>query len=183
MREIYTNHLNSLRERKKLSFGALEKLTGISDSTLSRWFSGAGNPTVNDLERIFQALGSDIRDVFVEVGEQEMRASEKLEYKGTDAMLADWEQHDAKLRQEFDVQMAQQVELRRQLQDSFDNALATMTREHDKAINQLSRQLQAAQSRADRIEKKRHQVFWGMLAALVLVTGAIVVALFHDAVL
>ena len=183
MREIYTNHLIHLRERKKVSFAALEEMTGISDTTLCRWFAGKGNPTVDDLERVFQALGGDMQGVFAEVGEQELRASEKLDFKGVDALLEDFTRRESAIREDYDRQLAQQIDLRQTLQCTFESALATMAGEHTQAIAQLTAELHEAQRRADQIEAKRHNVFWGMLAALGLVTGAFVVALFHDAVL
>ena len=182
MREIYTNHLIRLKDRKKISFSALEAQTGISDSTLCRWFKGEGNPTVDDLERVFQALGSDMQGVFAEVGEQEMRASEQLDFKGTEAMLADFSRREAVIREDYERQLTQQIDLRNTLQLTFESAVATMAGEHAQAIAQLTAELHEAQRRADQIDAKRHNVFWGMLAALGLVTVAFVVALFHDAV-
>ena len=134
MREIYTNHLIRLKERKKISFTGLEEMTGISDSTLCRWFKGEGTPSVDELEKVFEAMGSDMREVFAAIGEQEMLASEKVEYKGADALLADFERREAIYRQNCDQSIAHQIELREKLQESFETTIATLAQEHKEAL-------------------------------------------------
>lgn len=189
MREIYTNHLIRLKEKKKVSFTALQEKTGISDSTLCRWFRGEGNPSVDDLEVLFEAMGSDMREVFADIGEQEMKASEKIEYKGADALLADFERREQIYKEHCDQRVAHQIELREKLQESFHASLASLEKAHEAALkqcaehydksvyylkNELSDMRQknrelmdraiAAEQRADDLDKRRHNVFWGMLA-------------------
>lgn len=134
MREIYTNHLIKLKETQKFSFAALEAKTGITQSTLCRWFQGKGNPTVDELETVFSALGGDIRDVFADVGEQELRASEKIDYKGADALLAEFERREHISKEHYEARLAYEVQLRAELQSSFDAAIATLERTHAAAL-------------------------------------------------
>lgn len=194
MREIYTNHLIRLKEKKKISFTFLQEKTGISDSTLCRWFKGEGNPTVDDLEALFEAMGSDMRDVFADIGEQEMKASEKIEYKGADALLADFERREKIYKENCDFRVRHEIELRDKLQESFHSSLASLEKAHsdalkkrddtyDRSVSYLKQQIKDlteenraltrravnAEKQRDLIEEKRHGVFWGMLAALICV--------------
>ncbi len=203
MREIYTNHLIMLKERKKISFSALQEMTGISDSTLCRWFKGEGNPSVDELERVFEAMGSDMREVFADIGRQEMIASEKIDYKGADELLADLARREMIYKEHCEQRVAHQIELRQKLQEQFDATVATISREHDSALTkrdetynraveylkklvdnlehkntELMERTKQAETRADaaelradaaekerkRIDERRHNVFWGMLA-------------------
>lgn len=200
MREIYTNHLIKLKERTKISFAALEQNTGISASTLCRWFKGEGNPSVDDLERIFEALGSDMREVFAAVGEQEFRAAEKVDYKGADALIADYEERIKIIRENCNDRVAHQIELREKLQESFHASLHALETSHaaalqkrddtyDRSVGYLKEELRSmheknrelmdraaaaekradvAQAQRDDIDKRRHHVFWGMLALCLL---------------
>lgn len=134
MRDIYTNHLIKLKESQKISFSALQDKTGITSSTLCRWFKGEGNPTVDELETIFTALGGDIRDVFADVGEQELRASRKIDYMGADALLADFERREKIYKDNCDARIAHQIELREKLQESFHTAIASLEKTHADAL-------------------------------------------------
>lgn len=208
MREIYTNHLIKLKERAKISFVALEGKTGISDSTLQRWFKGDGSPSVDDLERIFEALGGNIRDVYDQVGEQEMRASEKIDYKGADALLAEFAERIKIIQGNCDTRVAHQIELREKLQESFGEAIKSLESSHaaalkkrdetyDRSVGYLKEELRQtreknrelmdravaaekradiAQAQRDDIDKRRHNVFWGMLGLcfLMLIVGVFI---------
>lgn len=134
MRDIYLNHLTNLRESQKISFAALEDKTGITQSTLCRWFQGKGTPTVDELEMIFNALGGDIRDVFADVGEQELRASRKLDYKGTDALLLEFERREKIYKEHCDTRIAYEVQLREQLQVNFGVAIKSLESSHEAAL-------------------------------------------------
>lgn len=201
MREIYTNHLIRLKDRKKISFSTLQEITGISDSTLCRWFKGEGNPSVDELEQLFEAMGSDMSEVFAEIGKQELIASEKVEYKGADALLADFSRREAIYKENCDQRVAHQIELREKMQNSFDAMISTLSHEHDVALKKrdetydrtteylkklveslerkndsLTERMKDAERRAevaerirDDIDKRRHHVFWGMLAALLFI--------------
>lgn len=196
MREIYTNHLIKLKETKKISFTTLQEKTGISDSTICRWFKGEGTPSVDDLESLFEAMGSDMREVFADIGEQELKASEKIDYKGADALLADFERREKIYKEHCDARIAYEVELRENLQDSFHASLASLEKSHEAALKKRddtyersvgylkeeladarrkNRELMdraitaenradAAQAHSADLDKRRHHVFWGMLA-------------------
>lgn len=189
MREIYTNHLIKLKEKKKISFTTLQEKTGISDSTLCRWFKGEGNPSVDDLEALFEAMGSDMREVFADIGEQELKASEKIEYKGADALLADFERREKIYKEHCDLRVQHEIQLRDKLQESFHASLSALEKSHTDALKQhtdrydasvrylkdelsdmrkKNRELMdraiAAEQRASDLDKRRHNVFWGMLA-------------------
>lgn len=194
MREIYTNHLIKLKEKRKISFTTLQEKTGISDSTLCRWFKGEGNPSVDDLEALFEAMGSDMREVFADIGEQELKASEKIEYKGADALLADFERREKIYKEHCDLRVQHEIQLRDNLQESFHASLTSLKKAHDEALKKrddtydrsvsylkqqikdlieenrsLAQRAVDAEKQRDRIDEKRHGVFWGMLAALICV--------------
>lgn len=158
MREIYTNHLMKLKDRTNISFLLLEEKTGISDSTLSRWFAGKGNPTVDDLELVFEAMGSNMEQVFRDIGEQELKASEKIDFRGTDALLEEFSRRESIYKENCDRNVAHQIELREKLQESFDTMITTMSKEHDAALRKrdetYDRSVNYLKAQIDTLEKK-----------------------------
>lgn len=152
MRDIYLSRLADLREKNHTSLALLESKLGISQSTLSRWLQGKGSPSVDDLERLIEALGGNIRDIFADVGEQELRAAEKIDYKGIDTLLADFERREKITKEHYDARIAHEVQLRTQLQSSFDAAIQALSAAHDAALKKLD-ELSAT---IDRIQHDQH---------------------------
>lgn len=55
--------LKAAREQKGMSLRDVEAITGIASGNLSLLENGSGNPTIESLERIAQAIGAEIRIV------------------------------------------------------------------------------------------------------------------------
>lgn len=134
MKEIYLQHLAELRAGTDMSFDDLEEETGITASTINRWFNGKSNPSVDNLETVVTVMGGKMRDIFDEVGEQELRAAEKVGYKGTDALLAEFERREQINKEHYEARLAYEVQLRTQLQESFDKAIASLEASHAAAL-------------------------------------------------
>lgn len=134
MRKIYADYFISLKEKSGKSFAALEKDIGRSASTICRWLKEEGEPTFEEILLLCEAMGGNPRDLFASVGEQELKASEKVDYMGADALLEDFARREAIYRENCDQRVAHQIELRQELQKSFDTMVATLAREHEAAL-------------------------------------------------
>lgn len=206
MKKIYTDYLIRLKEIAKVSFETMQDALGISASTLCRYFKGDAEPTVDTLERIVEYLGGNMRDLYAQIGEQEMKDSEKVDYKGATALLEDLHRHEAMYKEHCDLRVAHAEELYKHLQDSFDASIATLERSHAAALlkrdetydrtakylkeqvldlkqdnkNLLERASKAEAAR-DQLDARRHHVFWGMLSIILFLSVALVTYIVIDA--
>lgn len=137
MKKIYTDFLLRKKEQAKLSFDALHDRTGVSASTLCRYFKGEAEPTVDILENIVEALGANMRDLYAQVGEHEMKASEPHDFKGVEALSAEFARREELIREHCNQRITHAEELRLQLQQSFDTAIAAMERTHATELQKL----------------------------------------------
>lgn len=205
MKKLYTDYLLRLKDRTKKPFDAMQDALGISASTLCRYFKGESEPTVDTLERIVEYLGGSMRDLYAQVGEQELKASEQHDYMGTDAMADEFARREKLIREHCDQRIAHADELRRQLQQSFDTTIAAMERTHatelqkldahfDRSNTYLSGQivelrgeLSQALSRALRAEAERdvlaasrRRLLWCTVTAIVFVLSVFVGLILAD---
>lgn len=56
--------LNQVRQEKKISLRQLEELSGISKSTLDNYENGNTFPDMNQMEKLAEALGVYIDDLY-----------------------------------------------------------------------------------------------------------------------
>ena len=206
MRQIYLDFLTQKKDAKKLSYDDLVASTNMSKSKLQRAFTGQVELTVSDLEIIVEkGLSASIQELYARVGEQEMKDSEDLDFKGARALLADFNAEKQQLRQEYQTRIDQLVATSDERQKAFTTALEQIGAQYKANANYLTdiiidneayiRDLlaktehaqhiaKAAQSRAEKAEskiekldKKRFQVFWSMLAVTLLLIGIIIASM------
>lgn len=144
MKDVYLRRLKALKDSSGMSFAALSQKTGISDSTLSRWFKGDGSPDMDDLELICTALGGHFRDILADVGESEMEAAKKVDYMGTDALLAEFEKREKLYQYHCDQMVSHERVLREQQQQAFDNAIQALQDSHKETVAQLKERYTAS---------------------------------------
>lgn len=179
MKQAYIDHFEAIRqEHPEYTYRYLEKETGISASTIQRWFAGKGTPSVDDLERVFEAMGSSMQQVFAEVGEKEMRDSAKLDYKGANALLEDFQKREAALVSSHEKEKEHLAELRKVEKEAYTSAtikqdevyknvtthLKAQVRELEEKNKELSERASNAEKDRERLDVRRHHVFWAMLA-------------------
>lgn len=203
MRQIYLDYLAQTRDEKRLSYDDLVPRTNMSKSKLQRIFTGQTEPTVSDLEIIVeQGLKGRIEDLYARIGEQELKDSENLDYKGARALLDDFNAEKKQIRTEYQTRIDQLVSANDERQKAFSEALTQLSNQYRINANYLTdiildneayiRDLlaqteqangiaQAAQGRAaraekriDDLDKRRHHVFWGMLSVILILIGVII---------
>lgn len=59
------NFIDDLVRSKEISQNDLAKMIGVSSSTMSRWKAGAASPDLNNLLRLAEISGTDLRTVIV----------------------------------------------------------------------------------------------------------------------
>ena len=144
MKEVYLRRLKALKDSSGMSFAALSQKTGISDSTLSRWFKGEGSPDMDDLELICTSLGGRFRDILADVGEAEMEAAKKVDYMGTDALLAEFEKREKLYQHHCEQVVSHERILREQQQQSFDKAIQALQDSQKETVAHLKERYTAS---------------------------------------
>lgn len=181
MKEIYTNFLIRKKEAAKVSFEVLQDRTGISASTLCRYFKGDAEPTMDTMERIVEALGANMRDLYVQVGEQEMKDSQQVDYKGATALLDDFSRRESLYKEHLSSLERNHIAALQKRDENYERSVAYL-KSQIAELKQDNKVLLERASRAeavrDQLDARRHQVFWGMLSIviviLVLFAGAII---------
>lgn len=206
MKTQITEKLIIMRERSGLSYETLAEKTHLSKSTLHRWFSGESAPSVDDLPVLVDAMDGDISEIYASVARQEMVATQNLDYEGATAMVARYETEISALRERLALindHHGREIENMRNhyehniklLDDSHALALDRRDKTYERSVaylktqveemrkdrKELQSELDAQRKRADNLDHKRHNVFWGMLAALILLLALMVVMIAVDA--
>lgn len=203
MKDIYLNYLTQKKDAKKLSYDDLVVRTNISKSKLQRIFTGQIEVTVADLELIVEkGFNEGTDELYAKMGKQEFRDSAGVDYKGAQALLADFNAEKAQIREEYENRIGQSIKAREDTQQAFSSALETLGDQYRKNADYLTgiikdneayiRDLLAkteranmiassAQKRAEEaekaresIDKRRHQVFWCMIILVFCLLGVII---------
>lgn len=209
MREIYLSFLNQKKDEKRLSYDELAPKTNMSKSKLQRIFTGQTEPTVSDLEILVEkGLGANIDELYAIVGESELKASEDIDYKGAQALLADFAAEKAQIHENYKTNIQHLVAKSDERQQIFTDTLKLIgdqyranvefliginednkarlvdllaKTEHANAMA-VSEQKRAeeAEKRVVELDKRRYQVFWSMLGVIVLLLLIIVISIVFD---
>lgn len=144
MRPILLERLNNQKKISGKSLEAISKITGYSDSTLSRWYKGESTPDTDQLENVYVATGGSLKDLYAEVGEAEVKAAEKFDYKGTDALLAEFEKREALYKHHCEQVVAHERSLREQQQQSFDKAIQALRDSQTETVSNIKESYKAS---------------------------------------
>ena len=192
MNAIYLQFLTQKKDAKRLSYDTIAERTKLSPSKLQRIFTGQVDASVDDFELIIEkGLQADVRDVYARIGEQEARASEPMDFKGTEKMLEDFAAEKAQIRHEYEERLVQAEQARVDALHAFDASLLAMQQQYketaayltglvkkaeehseklaaraaraEEIAEQAHKRADEAERRADRHERSSHSVFWAML--------------------
>lgn len=138
-----------------LSYDKLGEKTGISSSTICRWYKGQGVPSLDEIEMLCDAMGHDISDIFVTVGKQEMVATQNIGYQGAEVMV---EHYEARLKAKD--------ELYKQLQDHHNQRIEEINANHGRSVKYLMDEIDRLRGERDSAREtslevvgKKHKVF------------------------
>lgn len=183
MKKIYTDYLLKLKDAAKVSFDTMQDALGISASTLCRYFKGDAAPTVDTLERIVEYLGGNMRDLYARAGEQEMKDSEQVDYKGATALLNDFHHIEASYKEHLASLERSHAAALKHRDDTYERSVSYL-KAQIKELKQDNLDLLERASRAeavrDQLDKRRHNVFLGMLTIIVLILLLFALAIFAD---
>ena len=202
MKRIYLDFLTQKKDTKRLSYDVLAERTKLSASKLQRIFTGQVDASVDDFELIIEkGLQADVREVYARIGEQEARASEQLDFAGTERMLQTFSEEKAQLRKEYEERIIRAEQAREDAQESFDAAinalqtqytntaeyltgLVTKAEEHSRALAaraaRAEERAESAERRADDHERAHRHNFWAMLGLVVIMMCLLVLGIVLD---
>lgn len=166
--------LTEFRIESGLSYDKLGDKTGISSSTICRWYKGQGVPSLDEIEMLCDAMGHDITDIFVTIGKQEMVATQNLGYQGAEVMV-----------QHYEARLAAKDEKYNLLQAYHDQRIQEINGNHGRAveylkdeIKRLRTELDSARSASLSLAGKKHTVFWALVGIDVIMAILLFIALF-----
>lgn len=174
----------------------------ISISKLHRIFTDENSKvSLEEVIMLAEAFNSDPNELLALIGGREYVASEKVDYKGAEALLHDFSIEKAQIRQEYELRIGQSIKAREDTQLAFNTALTQIGEQYRKnadyltgiikdneayirdllvktehansiAASALKRAEEAEKSR-EKIDKRRHQVFWCMIIIVFSLLGII----------
>lgn len=166
--------LTEYRIESGLSYDKLEQKTGISSSTICRWYKGQGVPSLDEIEMLCDAMGHDISDIFVTIGKQEMVATQNIGYQGAEVMV-----------QHYEARLTAKDELYKQLQDHHSQRIEEINENHKKSVDYLKDEIKrlreerdSARSASLNLAGKKHIVFWVLVGIDVVMAALLCIALF-----
>lgn len=158
--------LTEFRSKSGLSYDKLEEKTGISASTINRWYNGKGVPSLDEIEMLCDAMGFDITDIFVTVGKQEMTATQAIGYQGAEVMV-----------EHYEARLLAKDEKYNLLQAHHDQRIKEISESHTKSIGYLMEEIKRLRGERDsaretslQVVGKKHRVF-GVLAVICVIMG------------
>jgi transcriptional regulator with XRE-family HTH domain len=86
--DVVARNVRRIRQEKQMSLGELGRLSGLAKQTVSKLEQGEGNPTVDTLARLSNALGTSLRSLVTELG-SDVRVQHLSEAAWTDLGAGD----------------------------------------------------------------------------------------------
>ena len=121
-----------------LSYDKLGDRTGISASTICRWYKGQGVPGLDEIELLCEAMGHDISEIFVTVGKQELVATQTIGYQGAEAMS-----------QHYEARLAAKDEKYALLQEYHTQRIEEINANHSRAVEYLKSEIDRLRGERD----------------------------------
>lgn len=110
MRDHILAKLNELKQKSGKSYEDVHEALGYAVSTLHRWHKGESTPDLDQLADLVEFYGGSMDKLFVDVGRQEMAASQDTGYQGVSTII---DVHKAELQMQAD-QYAKQLQQERE---------------------------------------------------------------------
>lgn len=166
--------LTDMRRKSGLSYDKLGEKTGISASTINRWYNGQGVPSLDEIELLCDAMGFDIKDIFVTVGKQELTATQAIGYQGAEVMV-----------EHYEARLTAEREKREILQSHHEQRINEINESHAKSVAYLMEEIKRLRGERDssreaslNLAGKKHTVFWVLVGIDVVMAILLFIALF-----
>lgn len=197
--------LNLKKNEKGLTLGRIEQSLSIkhpelsmSDTKLSRIFKDPKTKiSMEELFALVDCMELNKQEIMAIIGEQEYRAAQVVDYKGTNELIAEFERREAAMRADHDAQIIKATAIREGMQRAFEAAeeafrvaVETISRHRDEELQNRERLqgevvLQLQQHLADeheRVAAIRKSLKWWRAAAVIgygILAGAFVYILWE----
>ncbi len=181
MWSVALKKLNAQRVSSGMSYAAIANATGYAQSSVHRWYSGESIPDMNQAEAIYTATGGKTRDLYADIGESAMEAAEKVDFMGTDRLIAEYEKREKLIREHCAQLVQHQIELRTQQQATFDHALAELKAAHKETLTEIRRHKDASVAHLQTQNKNLRTALIAMLVLFVLAVFSLVLVVAIDA--
>lgn len=175
--------LKALNDQKKLSGKTLVNVQediGYARSTVQRWLSGENDPTMEQFETLYEYFGGSLHDLYADVGEQEIRATEKIGYQGAEVMVEHYEQRLLAKDEKCSLLQAHHEQRVKEINESHQKSVEYLKGEIGRLRSELDLANKAAVTLAEAAKSysgKKHIVFWTLAAANVVLAVLLFVAL------
>lgn len=153
MNQRIVDFLRTTAKEKGLTYEKISERVHLSSSTLCRIFKGQQDPTMDQLHSIVEVgLEAKMSELYAEVGEQEMIAAENDGFKGLDALRAEYEQRESRIRENCTAR----VEAAEKAREDSIRALTERTNRLEESHAQEIARLQAQHAQAIQTMQAMH---------------------------
>lgn len=157
MKKIVLDHLNAKKDESHRSYMDIGNRCHMSDSKLSRIFTGQAEATVTDINSILAlGLDSDPRELWAKCGMQEWDASAEIGYKGAAELIKEHSRQIAMMDERYASLLERGKAIREGMQESFTTAIDALKEAHIADLEQRDERYEDAvrKLRADFIKSE-----------------------------
>lgn len=172
--------LNDLKTASGKSLEDAHAALGYATSTVHRWLKGESDPSVEQLTNLVEFFGGNMTELFAEVGQQEMIATEAIGYQGADVMVEHYEQRLKAQQEKYELLKEHHSQRIEEINDNHSRAVEYLKDEIKRLRGELDISNQAAidlSKAATNFTGKKHVVFWVLAGANALLALLLFVAL------
>ena len=153
--------LNQWKVQSGKSYEDAHEATGYATSTIHRWHKGESEPDLEQLTTIVEFWGGSMQELFVEVGKQEMAATQAIGYQGADVMVEHYEARLTAAKEKYDLLQAHHNQRVEEINENHKRIVDYLKAE----IDRLRGERDSARGTSLAVVDKKHKVF----AALVII--------------
>jgi len=141
MDKIALDRLNQLRIERGETFKSLENDLGISDSTLSKWYSGKSEPSTRDLELLASHYNLTIPELYASVPLSSVPQEKQQDMDIVLRIIDECNAEKAFQTQHCQMLLDHQKELRRLEQENHNALMAQHEAHYSKVVSYLKAQV------------------------------------------
>lgn len=141
MEQIVLDRLNALRLERGESYKQLEKAVGISDSTLSKWYTGKAEITMYGLTRLSSHYGMTISEIISDVPPAEIPQEKQQDMSIVNTIIAELTAKETAHSLHCNAIIEHQKELRALEQENHARLMAQQKEHHDRVVSYLTNQV------------------------------------------
>lgn len=161
--------LNQWKLQSGKSYEDAHAATGYATSTIHRWHKGESEPDLEQLTTLVEFWGGNMQELFADVGQQEMAATQAIGYQGADVMVEHYEARLVAAKEKYDLLQAHHSQRIEEINANHAKSVEYLKDE----IQRLRRERDSARDASLAVVGKKHKVYSALTAICVIMGIAI----------